>query len=308
MAIITLTVNPALDKSTVVEKLIHTQKMYSKKPLFSAGGGGINVARVLKRLGTNALALMQASGPNGSHLKEMLKEEGINLACFETKGWTRENFVVTESSSNLQYRFNMPGPSITPEEEKMISEFVKSHLKKEDYLVLSGSLPPSMDSSFYKNLCIWAKENDVKVVLDTKGEALKNALSIGVYLLKPNLGELAELFNKNWISHDEAVRLAQKILERNQANKVVVSLGEAGAFMVSDAGVIRMPSPKVEVKSAVGAGDSMVAGLVYALQLNMNDEEALKYGIACGTATVLSEGTNLCDVKDVKRIYKALRS
>ncbi len=303
MAIVTLTVNPALDKSTSVEQLVHTQKMYSDTPLFSPGGGGINVSRVLKRLGTEALTIMQASGPNGMHLKELLKQEGVDISCFETKGWTRENFVVNEQSSELQYRFSMPGPTITREEEKTIISLVEKHTAKNDFLVLSGSLPPSLPADFYKKICHWAKVNGVKVVLDTKGQALKQALSEGVYLVKPNLGELAQLNNKEWITRKEAEEMARQMIEQKQANIVVVSLGEAGAFLLSHEGLVSIASPKVEVKSAVGAGDSMVAGVVYALEKKMSQKEALKYGVACGTATVLSEGTNLCAAKDVHDIY-----
>lgn len=174
MAIITLTINPALDKSTYVDELIHTQKIYSDAPLFSAGGGGINVSRVLKRLGVDALAIMQASGPNGAHLKEMLNDEGIGFSAFETKGWTRENFVVNERSTQLQYRFDMPGPKMTTEELDRAFGMIQAKVSPNDYLVLSGSLPPSVPSVFYGEVCAWAKANQVKVVLDTKGEALKH--------------------------------------------------------------------------------------------------------------------------------------
>lgn len=306
MAIITLTINPALDKSTYVDELIHTQKIYSDAPLFSAGGGGINVSRVLKRLGVDALAIMQASGPNGAHLKEMLNDEGIGFSAFETKGWTRENFVVNERSTQLQYRFDMPGPKMTTEELDRAFGMIQAKVSPNDYLVLSGSLPPSVPSVFYGEVCAWAKANQVKVVLDTKGEALKHALEEGVYLVKPNLGELAQLYQKNWISNEETIKLAKDILKKNQAEKVVVSLGENGAFLISRDATYSVLSPQVEVKSAVGAGDSMVAGVVYALMQNKSDEASLKYGVACGTATVLSEGTNLCSVEDIERIHKML--
>lgn len=308
MAIVTLTVNPALDKSTSVNQLVHTQKMYSEAPLFSPGGGGINVSRVLKRLDIDSLAIMQASGPNGDHLKAMLKSEDIQMACFNTKSWTRENFAVNEKSTQLQYRFDMPGPEITVMELKTVSNMVQANVKAGDYLVLSGSLPPSVSPSFYRDICQWAKTTEVKVILDSKGEALKEALSVGVYLVKPNLGELAELHEKDWISNQEAIEFAKQMIDQKQAELVVVSLGDQGAFLLSKDGLEMMKSPEVKVKSAVGAGDSMVAGIVYALDHQMPLDSALRYGIACGTATVLSEGTNLCSVNDVNAIYKKLAS
>jgi len=306
MSVATLTINPALDKSTSVQEVISADKMRCTSPVFEAGGGGINVSRVIHRLGGRSKAIFQSSGPSGNYIQQALQKEGLDVEVFTTKEWTRENFIVTEESTQKQFRFGMPGPSLTEAELQDCITLVKEHASSHEFLVLSGSLPPNVPTGFYVTLCTWAKAKGIKTILDTKGPALKAALAEGVYLVKPNLKELGELVGEVGITEERAHEIAKEIIEKKQAQLVVVSLGEKGAMMVSSEGVAILKSPKIEVKSAVGAGDSMVAGLVYALQERKSNLEVLKYGVACGTAAAITAGTELCKKQDVLTVLEHL--
>lgn len=306
MSIITLTINPALDKSSTVKEMVAADKMECSKPVFEAGGGGINVSRVIHRLGGRSTAIFQSSGPSGSYIEQALLAEGLNIETFTTKEWTRENFIVTDESTQKQYRFGMPGPSISKVELENCLSILKKQSSTSKFLVLSGSLPPNVSTDFYASLCSWAKDNGLKIILDTKGKALIEALKVGIHLVKPNLKELGELVGEQNINLKRAREIAMGIINNNQAEMVVVSLGEKGAMMVTKHGVETIASPKVEVKSAVGAGDSMVAGLVYSLQKELSSNEVLKFGIACGTAATLTAGSELCRTADVLRINESI--
>ncbi|HEY8402460.1 MAG TPA: PfkB family carbohydrate kinase, partial [Cytophagaceae bacterium] len=212
---------------------------------------------------------------------------------------------VVESASNRQYRFGMPGTELSPNEWKKCLDFLSDPNHHIDYLVASGSTPPGVPMDFYASISKIAKDKGAKLVLDTSGEALKAALSAGnIYLAKPNLRELTELVGKELKNIAEQEDAALKVIDKYKIEILVVSLGASGAFLASKAGVYHVAAPSVAKKSTVGAGDSMVAGMVLSLSRGMSLPDTLKFGVAAGTAATMNAGTELCRLEDVEALYK----
>ncbi|NND31875.1 MAG: 1-phosphofructokinase family hexose kinase [Saprospiraceae bacterium] len=304
--IYTLTLNPAIDKSSSVEKVVPTKKLRCQTRVFEAGGGGINVSKALAELETHSKCIYLKGGRTGHHLAELLSHQSIDQVVLEIKDFTRENFIVTDTSTQKQYRFGMPGPSVTPEEKDHIIRFLATHLKKGDYLVASGSLPPGLPSAFYAQIASLTKEKEVKLILDTSGTPLLEAAQRGVYLLKPNLSELCFLAARKSLTTREVEEAASEVIEKGFCEVLIVSLGARGALLVTADQLEYVSSPTVYQKSAVGAGDSMVAGIVRGLIGGMPLLDVTKYGVACGTAATMTEGTQLCRKKDVDQLYRWL--
>jgi 6-phosphofructokinase 2 len=307
MNIITLTVNPALDKSAKVDGLIPEQKLSCHSIDIEAGGGGINISRVLSRLNVASQCIFTSGGDNGKQLESLVAKENIDANPISVASITRENLSVTDTQTNHQYRFGMPGGTITASEVEQITTQVFNLLQENDLLALSGSLPPGMPSDFYVQLTKMAKKKNVNVVLDTSGSALKEAINHEVCLVKPNQKELALLAGKEFLTNKEQEKFAKHLVAEKNIKYVVVSMGARGAFMATTDGIFYQRSPSIPVKSTVGAGDSMVAGLIYGMKEGMPAKEMLRYGVACGSATAMSEGTNLASMESIQQTLNLLK-
>jgi 6-phosphofructokinase 2 len=175
---------------------------------------------------------------------------------------------------------------------------------KPDFLVASGSLPHGIDEGFIKRIAQTARELGAKLIVDTSGKALKTAVECGVYLLKPNISELASLTGRETITAEEVDEVAQELIDSGKAEIIVVSLGASGALLVSNEKTKHIPAPAVPKKSTVGAGDSMVAGMLLKLAQGEGVLQMAQYGVACGTAATMNPGTELCKKEDADRLYK----
>ena len=221
-------------------------------------------------------------------------------------GWTRENLSVVDTQNGLQYRFGMPGNTLSETELRAIENWLNKSLETNDILVLSGSLAEGMPLNYYSKLVTAMADKKVKIVVDTSGPALKEALKENVYLIKPNQRELAQLAGKEFLSSEEQEAFALELIKSKKAEYVVVSLGARGAFIASEEGIQYQATPSVIVKSTIGAGDSMVAGLVYATINNCTPKIMLKWGVACGVAATMNEGTDLAQKENIDKIFKML--
>jgi len=295
--IVTLTLNPSLDKSTHFTGLIAEQKIRCEKPRYDAGGGGINVSKAIAKLGGTSTCIFTAGGSSGEMLEELVANENLESCVIKTKNWTRENFIAFENTSKAQYRFGFPGNEFSDDEKVEILQTIKE--LKTDYLVISGSLNEGLATNFYQKIAEIAKESNIKVVVDTSGEALQKVLETGVYLIKPNIGELAKLIGVERLELPEVEKAAKQLIENKSAEIVVVSLGADGAILVTKDETHLVKAPKVEKKSTVGAGDSMVGGMVWALSQNKTLKEVIQIGVCCGSAATMNEGTQLFKAEDV---------
>ena len=307
MKIITLTVNPALDKSAKVDGLIPSQKLKCHSIQYQPGGGGINISRMLERLGSETNCIVTSGGDTGKHLTDLLVKEGVQPKIIPVKAWTRENLSVVDSQSNLQYRFGMPGNELSETELESIKHLLKKIVKPQDMLVISGSLSENMPADYYTQLIKLFSDKNVKIILDTSGPALIEALKENVYLIKPNQRELAQLSGKEFMYTAEQEAFAIELVNAKKAKYVVVSLGARGAFIASSEGVFYKTTPSVKVKSTIGAGDSMVAGLLYGIQNGFPPEKMLKWGVACGVATTMSEGTDLATKENIDQVLGLMK-
>jgi len=306
MDIVTLTINPAVDISVGVKKLVVGKKLRCDTPVYEAGGGGINVATVIHELGGEATAVYAAGGATGRMLQNLLAAKGIDQEYIEIEGRTREDISVLEEASEQLYRFVMPGPEMNQKEQAQCLEKIKGFQPPPKYMVISGSLPPSVSSEFYRQVVREMKPQGTKIILDTKAETLKEVAQEGVFLLKPNMNELKELAGENLNEESDQEQISRNLLEEGKAEVVVVSLGAAGVLVVADELSERVRAPSVPIRSRVGAGDSMVGAMTLALSRGRSLREAVNYGIAAGSAAVMTPGTELCRREDVERLFSKL--
>lgn len=302
--VLTLTMNPALDISTRVNSVAPEIKLRCAAPKFHPGGGGVNVSRALRFLGGSSTAVYAAGGHTGAMLSQLLDAEGIHCRVLPIAGLTRESFVVYEDSSTLQYRFTMPGPVLSAEEWIACLEAVFD--LEPDIIVASGSLPAGVPAEFYGEITRYAAASGIRVLVDTAGEPLRRAIGKGVYLMKPNLREL-ELFAGEKLQDEAGIKsIARRLIAEGLSQVIVVSMGAAGAALITADDYLRQNAPIVKPQSKVGAGDSMVAGLVLGLAQGLSLRETLCLGIAAGSAAVMTPGTQLCRKEDAFKLYQQI--
>jgi 6-phosphofructokinase 2 len=306
--IVTMTMNPAIDKSSSVEHVMAERKLYCKPPRFEPGGGGVNVSRAIKKLGGESILLYPAGGLTGQRLQELLDEEGLGHRPFPIEGLIRESLVILEESTGRQYRFGMPGPEFQQKEWEKFLDGLSAVEPTPDYLVASGSLPPGVPTDFYAQVARIGKDRGAKVIIDVSGEALEQALKEGVYLIKPNVREFRELVGKDIKEESQIKAEAQKMVKSARCEVLVISLGAAGALMVSEEISEHILPPAVPIVSKVGAGDSMVAGIVLSLARGKPLRESILVGVSAGTAAVMTPGTELCRRKDAESLFESMVS
>lgn len=303
--IVTVTLNPCIDKSTNAEKLQPESKLRCTELINEPGGGGINVSKALKKLHTVSTALFPAGGHNGNMLCTLLNKEGIAYHAIDTDVETRENWVVLENSTNNQFRFTFPGRNI--EQQTIITLVDQVKKFSPSFVIASGSLPAGLPDYFYGLIVKTSKSVGAKCIVDTSGPALQALKGKGAYLIKPNIGELCKMLRINWLTKDEVPDAAQQAIQDGFAELIAVSMGAEGAWLVSAADKYFAPAPRVDKKSTVGAGDSMVAGITYMLQQNQPMATVIKFGVACGSAATMNEGTQLFKKEDAERLYAAMQ-
>lgn len=303
--IITVTFNPTIDKSTTVKGIVPEKKLRCSDPVFEPGGGGINVARAIKKLGGDAIALYPSGGHSGHFLNELLKSEGISALAVPVAHPTRENFIVVDNSNNQQYRFGMPGAEL--KEKEWMQCLTAIEQAQADFIVASGSIPPGVPLDIFARIAAIANKQNARFIADTSGEALLQAAQEGVYMLKPNLSELSSLVGKEEIHAELVDDVAFEIINKGKCDVLMVSLGAAGAMMVTRNEALQAIPPAVKMRSTVGAGDSMVAGAVLSLSRINDFKEALRFGVACGTAATMNSGTELCRLADVEKLLPLIR-
>lgn len=301
-SIVTLTLNPAVDKSSSVNSVASEIKLRCSAPRFDPGGGGINVSRAIHKLGGDSLAIYAGGGSTAHMLHSLLEEEGVRQQIVPITGRTRENFIVYEETSGLQYRFGMPGPVMSPAEWQRCIDIICE--TEADYVVASGSLPAGVPSSFYVDLAQQLQNTKARLIVDTAEDALAAIKGAGVYLVKPNIGELETLSGERFLGEEHLRQVCQLLVKQGLAEVLVVSLGAGGAAFVTADDYAQLRPPVVPIQSKVGAGDSMVGGITLALARGWELKEAVRYGIAAGTAAVMTPGTELCRLEDTERIYR----
>ena len=305
-SIVTLTVNPAIDGSCDAQQVRPTHKVRTTNMRYDPGGGGINVARVVQRMGGNVRAIYLAGGATGGVLDSLLDRDGIARKRIDIADHTRISQAVHEKATGLEYRFVPEGPLVSDAEWQVCLDAMA---KVEcDWQVLSGSLPRGVPAAFLARIVKAMPSRDCRIILDTSGPALRTTLEGGgLFLVKPSRGELEQYTGQPLTGDDALIDAARQIVHAGQARYVAVTLGYLGAILVSQLGELRLPVLEVEVKSAVGAGDSFLGAMTCALAADQDIEPAFRLGLAAGTAAVMSPGTGLCQPADVQRLLAMIK-
>jgi 6-phosphofructokinase 2 len=305
--IVTLCVNPALDKSAHIDHVAPDRKLRCDRPRTDPGGGGVNVSRAIHQMGGSSLAVYAAGGPTGDLIEHLLDEEGVTQHRVTIAGTTRESITIFEDASDQQYRFSMPGADVTEDAWRRCLEAVFDQETQPDYLVVSGSTAPNLDDDAYAQVARRARELGIRVILDSSGEEFRRAVDAGVFLVKPNMRELGHLAGEEIHNEEHQIEVARGLVSSGKAEVVVVSLGAGGALLVTEDDHENVRAPTVNIKSKIGAGDTMVGGITMALAQGKSLRQAIYYGVAAGSAAVMTPATDLCRREDVERLYERIK-
>ncbi|MDP3228591.1 MAG: 1-phosphofructokinase family hexose kinase [Acidovorax sp.] len=309
-ALITLTLNPALDLATTTYQVAPTHKLRCGPVQRFAGGGGINVARVLHRLGADVLAWALAGGSAGAQVRQLLADECVPVVLQPIAGDTRENFSIVETSTGQEFRFVLPGPTLHSAEWQACIHALTAQQPPPRWLIASGSLPPGTPDDFYAQLAQALAAQDaphVRLVVDTAGPALAAALKAGVAMVKPSLRELREVMQQPLEHAADGCLAAQSLVKSGAAEIVALSLGDQGAVLATRDGVWQAPALDMPATTGTtGAGDCFLAALVWALDRGNAPAEALRWGVAAGAAALLHPGTALAQADDLRRLVRSV--
>lgn len=301
-SVATLTMNPSIDVAYSADRIVQTHKIRASEEHYGPGGGGINVARVIARLGGTARAHYLAGGATGAALDGLLDLHQMVRFRIPIAGPTRISTAVFERETGKEYRFVPRGPVVSEKEWQACLDHLET--VRCDYLVASGSLPRGAPDDFYARVRAIARKRGSQFILDTSGPALKQALAAGgVLLVKPSLGELEKLVGRSLPDRRDIAAAATAIVDAKQADFVAVTMGRDGALLAQRSGILWLPAVPVRTTGAVGAGDSFVAAMTFALASGRDPVDAFRYGTAAGAAAVQAPGLDFCDREEVERLY-----
>jgi 1-phosphofructokinase family hexose kinase len=296
--IVTVTLNPAIDQTLVLDRFVAGDTLRVRSSRFDAGGKGINVSRVVRELGGQTVAMGFAPGGLGRYIEQTLKSEGIECDFVHTKGETRTNITIMDETRHMQTILSDPGPETDERFVEQLLTKLRKRLKANDWLVVAGSIPPPLSPDIYAEMISMARERWVHTVLDADGPALVAGVAAKPEMVKGNRRELERLLGRH-LDDEESTLEAAHILREMTIRTAVVTRGREGAVAECDEGSWRSLAPRVRAVSAVGSGDAFLAGVVHSLSRGGRMEDALRLGVAAGTAAVLTPGTELCHRREI---------
>lgn len=296
---ITITLNPAIDKTVLVESLNEKDVTRVIKTIKDPAGKGINVAKVLHALNQDVLSMGFTAGEQGKLLEKLLKQRDLSYDFVTCEGETRENLKLVIEDQKKIYEINEQGPQITKSNLNLLISKIDAHVKKDDWIIISGSLPPGLDDNVYAKMITYFKKKCVKVFVDTSGDAFRHAILAGPTAIKPNLYELETFADKKLESRDELIEMCQSLLSYG-IKHVICTLGAKGTLYVSNEVIYEVQSDSIETLYTVGAGDSFVGGFVSAMDTK-SVADALVFATATARAAIKTEGTNAASLEEVNK-------
>jgi 1-phosphofructokinase len=296
--IITLTLNPAIDQTLVLSKFVAGDTVRVKSSRYDPGGKGINVSRVLNELGGESVAMGFAPGGLGRYIEQTLQAQGITCDFVYTDGETRTNITILDESRHLNTILSGPGPVTRSQHLDQLRTRLRSRLRRGDWLVVAGSIPPPLQPAVYAEIMTEAGKAGAHTVIDADGDVLAAGVSAHPEMVKGNRRELERMLGRR-LGDEESTLGAAKEVRKMGVHTVLVTRGREGAVAVRDRTRIRGVAPRVRAVSAVGSGDALLAGVVLTLSRGGNLEDALLLGVAAGTAAVLTPGTETCRRREV---------
>ena len=304
MLIVTLTINPAIDRNILADRLVFEDRAYIQSRSDSAGGRGINASRVLHSFGAKTLAIVTSGGPNGNKFEKLLAKAGfpVKVVCISHE--IRINFAITDRQG-LTVKLNELGPPITPEELADVEKAVVSSLKSASWLMLCGSIPPDVSTDFYAKLIKIAREHKVKTLLDTDGDALVHGVEAGPTVVMPNQPEAERLLNRALITRQHFLEAVTRIKAMGP-DSVLLSLGSRGVVAIDGNQMLEAVPPRIDALSPIGAGDALAAAYVWAASKKKDFADCVRWAVAAGTASARLPGMEFATIEQTKEMYKAV--
>lgn len=302
--ILTLTINPAIDRTVSVDRLVFEDRAYIQSRSDSAGGRGINASSVLHAFGAKTLAIATSGGAIGEKFEKLLAKAAFQVKLVRIASDIRINFTITDRQG-LTVKLNEQGPSMTGDELARIEKTVEQRLESATWLMLCGSIPPGVPSDFYTKLIRSAREHKVKTLLDTDGDALLHGVETGPTVVTPNQQEAERLLNRALITRAHFIEAATRIKAMGPET-VLLSLGGRGVVAVSDNQLLEAIPPRIDAVSPLGAGDALAAAFVWAATKKKDFADCVRWGVAAGTASARLPGIEFANLEQTKEIYKSV--
>ncbi len=300
--IVTLTPNPAIDRIISVDRLAFEDRAYINSSRESAGGRGINASAVVHSFGGKTLAVLPSGGDSGKRLETHLCDRGIPIAVVPIGKEIRTNFTITDKHG-LTVNLNEAGPELSTDEVERIKGVLRETLGSASWLLLCGSLPPGTPASFYGELVTMARRKNVKTLLRANGDALRQGIEAGPTVAAPNQQEAERLLGRTLLTRAQFLEAAGKIREMGP-DAVVLSLGSRGAVGAYADGPLEAVPPRVNAVCPIGAGDALTAAYAWSMRSNPNHAEALRWGVAAGTASARLPGMNFASLEQAQEMYR----
>ncbi|MDZ4802025.1 MAG: 1-phosphofructokinase family hexose kinase [Bryobacteraceae bacterium] len=299
--ILTLTINPALDRNVTVDRLAFEDRGYILSTSESPGGRGINASRVIHCFGGKTLALATAGGETGNQFESLAQDIDFPLELVRTAAETRTNLTITDKQG-LTVKLNEQGPVITARELERVAAAVEKHLPKATWFMICGSLPPGVPSHFYKDIIELAQKRKVPTMLDTDGDALLHGLEASPTVVSPNQQEAERLLNRALITRTHLIDAVQRIHGMG-AEAVVLSLGSRGAMARSGTDIVEAVPPRIDAVCPIGAGDALAAAFTWAMSQGKHFIDAVRWGVAAGTASAKLPGVTYANLAQTREVY-----
>jgi 1-phosphofructokinase family hexose kinase len=300
--ILTLTVNPAVDRTVLVDHLVFEDRGYILSRSLAAGGRGINASRVLHSFGAKTAAILTSGGETGERIQEFLKNDGFPFYAVPIHNESRTNMTISDKQG-LTIKLNELGTPLDESELAALKEMVEARIKKASWLMICGSLPPGVAPHFYCELIEMARAMNVSTLLDTDGDALLHGLEAKPTVVAPNQHEAERLLNRALLTRSQFIEAVQRIKAMGPES-VMLSLGSRGVMAVSGTELLEALPPRIDALCPIGAGDALAAAFVWAMERKRPFADALRWGVAAGTASAAQPGMNFASLAQTKETYR----
>ena len=299
--ILTITINPAIDRTITVDRLAFEDRAYITSSRESAGGRGINAACVIHSFGGKTLAIATSGGRSGVRLQKLLSSCGFPVVAVPIRNKIRTNLTITDKHG-LTVNLNESGPPVEAEELSKIEKVIRKKLGRARWLMICGSLPPGVPPRFYAKLIRMAREKRVNTLLDTDGDALREGIQECPTVVTPNEHEAERLLNRALLTRSHFLDAAQRIRDMG-AKSVILSLGSRGAIGAFEGRLIEVQPPRIDALCPIGAGDAMAAAFAWAMERKSGYQDALRWGVAAGTASAALPGMRFASLSQTQEVY-----
>ena len=300
--IVTLTINPAIDRIIEVDRLAFEDRAYVSSVHESAGGRGVNVSAAIHSFGGETVAVLISGGEAGKRLEALLSGRGFRVAIVRVKNEIRTNLTITDKHG-LSVYLDESGPLLEKAEVARVERVVRENIHHAAWLMVGGRIPPGVPSNFYGKLLTMARRKNVQTLLHADGEALRQGIEARPTVVTPNQREAERLLDRTLLTRSHFLEAAAQIRSMG-AESVVLSLASRGAVGAFREGLVEALPPRIDAVSPIGSGDALSAGYAWAMERKADPIDALRWGVSAGTASALLPGTNFANLEQTQAIYR----